>query len=113
MKQAASFRARPQVFERLLAERAGIGEAEIAELRNLHSRAGRYRRSVTARAAHRARQDAQRQDAQRQDAPREEAGVVAAEAVKAGIAAPAAGPAPEESLPPRTSETVLARPALG
>ena len=117
MKQAASFRARPQVFERLLAERAGIGEAEIGELRNQHARAGKYLRSATARAAHRARQDAKRQDAKRQDAPREEAGivealaadavateVVSAETVAAGTAAPAAGPAPEESLPPRTAE---------
>ena len=107
MKQAASFRARPQAFERLLAERAGIGEAEIERLRNQHARAGSYLRSVTARAAHRARQDAERQDAQRRDAPRKEAEVVeavAAEAVKAGIAAPAAGPTPEESLPPRTAE---------
>ena len=123
MKQAASFRARPQVFERLLAERAGIGEAEIGELRNQHARAGSYLRSVTARAAHRARQDAERQDAKRQDAPREEAGivealaaeavpteVVAAEADAAGIAAPAAGPAPEESLPPRTSEAAASGP---
>ena len=107
MKQAASFRARPQVFERLLAERAGIGEAEIGELRNQHARAGSYLRSAAARAAHRARQDARRRDA-----PREEAGIVEAmaaevvadEAVAAGIAAPAAGPAPEESLPPRTAE---------
>ena len=56
MKQAASFRARPHAFERLLAERAGIGEGEIEELRNQHARAGRYLRSVTARAAHRSRQ---------------------------------------------------------
>ena len=108
MKQAASFRARPQAFERLLAERAGIGEGELEKLRNQHARAGGYLRSAAARAAHRARQDAKRQDA-----PREEAGVVeavaaeavptevvAAEAVAAGIAAPAAGPAPEESREP-------------
>ena len=107
MKQAASFRARPQEFERLLAERAGIGEAEIGELRNQHARAGRHLRTAAARAAHRARQDAKRQDA-----PREEAGIVEAlaaeavptEALAAGIAAPAADPAPEESLPPRTAE---------
>ncbi len=113
MKQAASFRSRPQMFERLLAERAGIGQGEIAELRNQHARAGSYLRSVTARAAHRARQDAKRQDAKRQDAPREEAGIVeavAAEVVAAGIAAPAAGPAPEESLPPRTPEAVAPGP---
>ena len=104
MKQAASFRARPQVFERLLAERTGIREVELQQLRNQHARAGSYLRSVTAKAAHRARQDAQRQDAKRQDAPREEARVV--EAISAGIAAPAAGHAPEQSLPPRTSEAV-------
>ena len=123
MKQAASFRARPQVFERLLVERAGIGEGELEKLRNQHARAGSYLRSITARAAHRARQDARRQDAKRQDAPREEAEVVeavsaeavaaeavAAEAVKAGIAAPAAEPAPEESLPSQPSESVTPAP---
>ena len=106
MKQAASFRARPQVFERLLAERAGIGEGELEKLRNQHARAGSYLRSITARAAHRARQDAKRQDA-----PREEAGVVEAvaaeavptEVVAAGIATPAAEPAPEESRTPEAA----------
>ena len=94
MEQAASFRRRPQVFERLLAERAGIGQGEIEEFRKQHARAGKYLQSVSARAAHRVRQDAGRQDAKRRDAPREEAGIaeaVAAEAVAAGVAAPAAG----------------------
>ena len=58
MKQAAMFSGEPQVFERLLAERAGIGEGEIEELGQVHARAGRYLRSVKARAAHAARQDA-------------------------------------------------------
>ena len=108
MKQAASFRRRPQVFERLLSERAGIGEDEIGELRKQHARAGRYLRSVSARSAHRTRQDAKRQDA-----PREEQGVVealAAEAVATGVAAPAAKSAPEEALPPRTSEAAAPGP---
>ena len=103
MKQAASFGAKPQLFERLLAERAGIGHGEIEEFRKQHSRAGKYLRSATARAAHRARQDA----------PREEAGIVdaiTAEAVAAGIAAPAADPAPQESLPSRTSEVAAPGP---
>ena len=108
MKQAASFGRRPQVFERLLAERAGIGRGEIEEFRKQHARAGKYLRSVTARAAHRARQDAQRQDAKRQDAPREEAQIV--DAIAAGIASPAAEPAPEGSLPPRTSEAAAPGP---
>ena len=93
MKQAASFGAKPQVFERLLAERAGIGQGEIEEFRKQHARAGKYLRSVTARAAHRARQDAERQQV-----VHEEEGI--AEAVAAEVAVPAAEPAPEESLPP-------------
>ena len=62
MKQATSFKARPQVFERLLAERAGIRQDELDELRDQQTRARRYLRSVSARTAHAARQDAQRQD---------------------------------------------------
>ena len=59
MKQAASFRARPRVFERLLSERAGIGEGELRELGDVHARAGSYLRSVTARTARRARRQAE------------------------------------------------------
>ena len=92
MKQARMFRARPQVFERLLADRAGIGEREIEELGQVHARAGRYLRSVKARTAH----------AARQDAPHEEPGIV--EAIVAETASPAAEPAPEEHAPSRTEE---------
>ncbi|MDE0386205.1 MAG: relaxase domain-containing protein [Defluviicoccus sp.] len=102
MKQAASFRRRPQVFERLLAERAGIGQGEIEEFRRQHARAGKYLRSVSARAAHRARQDTQRQDAQREEAQIAEA--IAAEAVAAGVAVPADDPAPEPLAPSRPIE---------
>ena len=63
MRQAASFRARPQVFDRLLAERTGIGEGELRELRDVHARAGSYLRSVTARATRRARQQAEEESA--------------------------------------------------
>ena len=63
MKQAASFKARPRVFERLLAERAGIGQGELQELREVHVRAGSYLRSVSARAASATRQSAQHADA--------------------------------------------------
>ena len=58
MKQARMFRARPQVFERLLADRAGIGESELQGLRDVHARAGSYLRSVSARTASAARQQA-------------------------------------------------------
>ena len=57
MKQAASFTARPQTFERLLADRAGIGQGEIEEFGKVYVRAGSYRRAAAARAAH-ARQEA-------------------------------------------------------
>ena len=60
MKQARMFRARPQVFERLLEERAGIGEREIAELGEVHARAGTYRRSVAGKAARSRQTDAER-----------------------------------------------------
>ena len=52
MKQAASFRARPQTFERLLADRAGIGRADIEQFGAVYARAGSYRRAAAARAAH-------------------------------------------------------------
>ncbi len=63
MKQARTFRARPQVYERLLAERAGIGRGELEELREVHARAGSYLRSVSARRASATRQAALPQEA--------------------------------------------------
>ena len=63
MKHAASFRARPRTFERLLAERAGIGEGELKELREIHARASSYLRSVAARKASAARQAARPEEA--------------------------------------------------
>ncbi len=98
MKQAASFRRRPQVFERLLAERAGIGEGEIEQLGDEHARAGRYLRSVKARTSH----------AARQEAPHEEPGIL--EAIAAEAAAPSAGPAPERHAPSRTVEELAPGP---
>ena len=59
MKQARMFRTRPQVYERLLAERAGIGRREFEELGEVHARAGSYLRSVNARTASAAREAAQ------------------------------------------------------
>ena len=60
MKQATMFRGKPQVFERLLVERAGIGEGEIEELRQQHARAGKYLRSVRMKASHAVRQEVDR-----------------------------------------------------
>lgn len=92
MKQIAMFRGKPKVFERLLAERAGIGEHEFTELGELHARAGTYLRSVKARTPHTARQDA----------PREETGIV--EAIATETAAPAAEPPIEEHAQGRPIE---------
>ena len=63
LKQAASFKARPQVFERLLAERVGIRKGALEELQEVHARAGSYLRSVSARTAHAARQGALHEEA--------------------------------------------------
>ena len=115
MKQAASFRRRPLVFERLLSERAGIGQGEIEEL----PQSARARRQVPAGPCrpgpptgrgrtHQQRQDAERQDASCHDAPRDEAQI--AEAAAAGIAVPAADPVPDESLSPRTSDAAAPGP---
>ena len=94
LKQAASFRTRAQTFDRLLAERAGIGEREIEELGEVHARAGRYLRSVKARTSH----------AARQEVAHEEPGIV--QAIAAETAAPAAEPAPQQHAPSRTVEEV-------
>ena len=61
MKQAASFSARPQIFERLLAERGGIADSDLEELRQQHARAASYLRSVNARTSYAARQNAERE----------------------------------------------------
>ena len=98
MKQAQIFRARPQVFERLLAERAGVGEREIEGLGEVHARAGSYLRSVKAKTAH----------AARQHAPHEEAGIV--EAIASETAAPAVQPVPDQHTPRQPTEEVVPSP---
>ena len=96
MKQATMFRGKPQVFERLLVERAGIGEGEIEELRQQHARAGKYLRSVRMKASHAARQDGER----------EEEGIV--EAMAAGTTTSAIEPPVEERAPPRPADPAAA-----
>ena len=90
MKQAAMFSGKPQVFERLLAERAGIGQGEIEELGQVGARAGRYLRSAKAKAAH----------AARQHTPAEMAEI--GETVAVETATPVAETASEERVPLRT-----------
>ena len=64
MKQARMFRAKPQVFERLLAERAGIGRRRDRGIRRkCMPGLASYLRSVSARTASAARQAAQPEEA--------------------------------------------------
>ena len=70
MRQAETFRARPQVFERLLAERAGIGHSELDELGDMYARAESYRRSAAGKAAHARRSEPERsKEPKRTEAP--------------------------------------------
>ena len=94
MKKAAMFSGKPQVFARLLAERAGIGHSEIEELSQVHTRAGRYLRSVKARAAHAVRQDAELEVAAR----------VGPEVVAEAVANPVETPV-QETVPPAPAES--------
>ena len=110
MKQVASFTARPQLFERLLAERAGIGRHELDELRDQQTRARRYLRSVSARTSHAARQDsahhdAMRRNAQRQDATHEAAARIGVEIVGEAAADPVETSV-QENVPPSPAESV-------
>ena len=64
LKQAEPFRARPEAFVSLLAERARIGRGDLEEFESLHDRARRHRRSAVMRETHRARRQTERQVSQ-------------------------------------------------
>ena len=63
LKQAEIFRARPDDFGSLLAERGGIARKDLDAFENLHVRARRHRRAATMRHVHRIRKEAE-QDVQ-------------------------------------------------
>ena len=63
LKQAETFRARPDVFASLLAERGGIAHKDLDAFEMLHARARRHRRAATMRHVHRIRKDGE-QDVQ-------------------------------------------------
>ena len=58
LKQAGTFRARPDEYAALLAERGGIGRRDLDAFEQLHARARRHRRAATMRQVHRARREA-------------------------------------------------------
>ena len=61
LKQAAAFRARPDEFASLLAERGGIGRKDLDAFGKLHARARRHRRAATMRYVHRMKKEAEQQ----------------------------------------------------
>ena len=61
LKQAAAFRARPDEFSSLLAERGGIARKDLDAFENLHARARRHRRAATMRHVHRIKKVAEQE----------------------------------------------------
>ena len=61
LKQAAAFRARPDDFASLLAQRGGIGRKDLDAFEDLHTRARRHRRAATMRYVHRIKLEADQQ----------------------------------------------------
>ena len=61
LEQAAAFRARPDDFAPLLAERGGIGRKDLHAFEELHARARRHRRAATMRLVHRIKKEAEQQ----------------------------------------------------
>ena len=59
LKQAETFRARPDDFASLLAERGGIGRKDLDAFEELHTRARRHRRAATMRYVHRIKREAE------------------------------------------------------
>ena len=61
LKQAAAFRARPDDFAPLLAERGGIARKDLDAFEELHARARRHRRAATMRLVHRIKKEAEQE----------------------------------------------------
>ena len=95
LRQAEPFRARPEAFASLLAERARIGRGDLEEFEALHDRARRHRRAATMRHTHRARRETERQVSQEET--REDARRAHGEAVEAARKT-------REDLAPQTPE---------
>ena len=59
LKQAEAFRARPDDFASLLAQRGGIARKDLDAFEDLHARARRHRRAATMRHVHRIKKEAE------------------------------------------------------
>ena len=67
LKQAETFRARPDEFASLLADRGGIARKDLDDFEVLHTRARRHKRAASMRHVHRIKRDAEQ--AARQPTP--------------------------------------------
>ena len=61
LKQAETFRGRPDEFALLLAKRGGIGRKDLDAFEDLHARARRHRRAATMRHVHRIKREAEQE----------------------------------------------------
>ena len=61
LKQAETFRARPDDFASLLSERGGIARKDLDAFEHLHARARRHRRAATMRHVHRMKKEAEQE----------------------------------------------------
>ena len=99
LRQAEPFRARPEAFAPLLAERARIGRGDLEEFEALHERARRHRRAATMRQVRRTRRETERQASPAET--REDVRPSRGEAVEATSIVP---PDWFDSVPPPTDE---------
>ena len=115
LKQAAAFRARPDEFASLLAQRGGIARKDLDTFEDLHTRARRHRRAAMMRYVHRIKREPDQQGLEpemRQGAPPFGGGVTeTAGGVPAGRIRPA-GPdngrpdTPAQTTPPIETGTI-------
>ena len=82
LKQAAAFRARPDEFASLLAQRGGIGRKDLDAFEELHARARRHRRAATMRHVHRIKREAEQQGVEPEMRQGETASVTPAERIQ-------------------------------
>ena len=82
LKQAAAFRARPDDFASLLAQRGGIGRKDLDAFEELHARARRHRRAATMRHVHRIKREAEQQGVEPEMRQGETASVTPAERIQ-------------------------------
>ena len=114
LKQAAAFRARPDDFGSLLAQRGGIGRKDLDAFEELHARARRHRRAATMRYVHQIKREADQQGLapeMRQEVPPLGGGAAeTAGGVPAGLIQPAGTGRPHtpaQATPPMPTERSL------